>query len=623
MMKIKKILSASLALLLTLQCSSITSLASEKIPVNKFEEVYKLTYNGTSEYGYADYRFVDENGNTKNLEPTAFQTDEVNMFATNDVPVAYSLLNSDRVTSVKNQGYSSSCWAFTTLGCLESNAISQGLGTAENTDFSEAHLVWFAQNSATTDTSSPVYGDGINKSDAYKRTGNWLYAVSCLSRWSGTVKESDYPFYSYELSKMGNYAENDRYNTSGGVIINSAEALYTLSDVKNWLMQNGAVEINIHYDDAYMSTKNGKFSYYCNDSTLAANHALLVVGWDDSYSSSNFNSSSAPSGSGAFLCRNSWAKNWGNDGYFWLSYADKSITQLMGYTCVSSDTYNNNYTYNGLGYSAAYKCPNTTGSQIANVFTSKGYETLSAVSTYTAKANTYAEIFIYKNLPSNYSKPNQGTRAYSSSKILLSNPGYHTISIKTPLNLSPDEIFSVVIRFSTDGDELVVQGECNPDSGEIIYSSKPKQSFIDLSGTNSNWYDSLSYGWNNNCIQAFTTCIHQPYEVTTPPTCENDGAAVSYCSQCSEQLSTRTIASSGHAFGEWENRRSPTPNFEGEKSRTCEVCHSTETQPIPRLPQYSGRRVTTNEFMEILKIWFDNFIARITERYDKKGFRSY
>jgi len=41
-----------------------------------------------------------------------------------------------------------------------------------------------------------------------------------------------------------------------------------------------------------------------------AGHAMTVVGYDDSY------------GGGAFEVQNSWGRNWGNDGFFWIRYAD-------------------------------------------------------------------------------------------------------------------------------------------------------------------------------------------------------------------------------------------------------------------------------------------------------------
>ena len=518
------------------------------------------------------------------------------------------------VTDAKEQGDAQSCWAFSSLGSMESNLLVQGKGIH---DFSEAHLVWFAQNSFSSDI-----GDGITRLNAYEIGGNWMLATAALSKWSGTVNDTDYPFYPYELNKMGRYSESERYNTSGGAILNSVEELTSISQIKSWIMENGAVEANFYFNYNCLNMSNKTFSYCCNDSSLKSNHAILIVGWDDYYSKSNFLSSSTPSYPGAFLCKNSWGDEWGDEGYFWISYFDATLCGFMGYTCVNSDSYDNNYTYNGLGYGGAYKNTSVNGSQIANVFTSDGYETLSAVSTYTLQKDTYAEVFIYRNLPVNYSKPNQGTLVYSSEKSLLPNAGYHTIKIDTPVELNPGEIFAVVIRFSNDSNLLYVVGEYN--SGSVtVYTSKSRQSYIDTSGTNSNWTDSLNYGWNNNCIQAFTVCKHQPYEIITPSDCETDGKIISCCSQCGEQLSSQTVASSGHTFGEWKTTRTPTPNSEGEKSRTCEKCHQIEKQPVPRLPQYSGRRITPDRFIAILKIWFDNFISRISERYEEKGFRSY
>lgn len=601
-MKIKKLTSFIFALVLSIQCVPLHGFAADS---PEMEAVYSLSQNGNGGYGYLDYSFVDESGNSVEIEggnkPGSNGFGALNSTDT-DLPTKYSLKDLGLVTNAKNQGDAQSCWAFTALGAMESNRLVNGENAS---DFSEAHLVWFAQNSLSADI-----GDGITRANAYGIGGNWMLATAALSRWSGTVNEADYPFYPYEFSKMGNYSESERYNTSGGAILNSAEQLTSLPDIKSWIMKNGAVEANIYFDYSFFNMNNN--SYCCNDSSLGVNHAILIVGWDDYYSKSNFNSSSKPAYPGAFLCKNSWGEDWGDNGYFWVSYFDATLCGLMGYTCIDADTYDNNYTYNGFAYGAAYKNTSVNGSQIANVFTSKGYETLSAISTYTMQSDTYAEVFIYKNLPANYSKPNQGTLVYSSNECLLRNAGYHTISIDEPVALNPDEIFSVVIRLSNDSNLLYVVGEYN--NGGSVYTSKSRQSYIDISGTNSNWTDSLNYGFNNNCIQAFTVCNHQPNEVTVSSTCETDGTITVYCSQCGEQLSIETIVSSGHSFGEWEITKTATKTSEGEKERTCEICNHTEKQSINRLPQTAGRTVTLDEFMEILKRWFDNFIARIIER---------
>ena len=83
---------------------------------------------------------------------------------------------------------------------------------------------------------------------------------------------------------------------------------------------------------------------------LESNHAVFIVGWDDTYSKDNFNTGISerfgdkqPPADGAWIVRNSWGmkdgtettadgqilgkNNWGVDGsgYFYISYYDKSI----------------------------------------------------------------------------------------------------------------------------------------------------------------------------------------------------------------------------------------------------------------------------------------------------------
>ena len=60
------------------------------------------------------------------------------------LPEKYNAAEKGYVTPVKNQGDFSTCAAFSTVSCLESDYIMQGYGTKDNTDFSEAYLYWFS-----------------------------------------------------------------------------------------------------------------------------------------------------------------------------------------------------------------------------------------------------------------------------------------------------------------------------------------------------------------------------------------------------------------------------------------------------------------------------------------------
>lgn len=50
---------------------------------------------------------------------------------------------------------------------------------------------------------------------------------------------------------------------------------------------------------------------------------LFAVGWDDNYSKDNF--IKKPTQDGAWLVKNSWGTNNVENGFYWISYEDKSL----------------------------------------------------------------------------------------------------------------------------------------------------------------------------------------------------------------------------------------------------------------------------------------------------------
>ncbi|MFA6363341.1 lectin like domain-containing protein [Methanoregula sp.] len=394
-------------------------------------------------------------------------------------PASYDLKALGKVTSVKDQGKAGACWAFASVASLESSFL-----TNESWDFSENNL---------KNTLASTYTDGFDRN--WDGGGNSYMSAAYFTRWSGPVRESDDPY-------------NDVSGISPGGLspVKHVQNVYFLPErasstdndnIKYALTTWGAVAAGIYWDDSYY---NPSTTAFYNSGTAATNHLITLVGWDDTYSRTNF--VTQPPGDGAFIVKNSWGTAFGDEGYFYISYYDLTVgNYCAAFTGESTSDYNQEYSYDPLGRvdSVGYS---KTSAYYANVFTSNSTETLKAVEFFTPTTNTAYTVSIYLD-------PNSGpvnTSGYAAQTSgTLSSPGYRTVTVPA-VALSSGQKFSIVVLVTTPGYNWPIPVEYPLEGYSSHATASAGQSYISPDG--STWTDMTSAVTNANvCVKGYTTTL--------------------------------------------------------------------------------------------------------------------
>lgn len=421
------------------------------------------------------------------------------------LPSYYSSVEKGKVPALRNQGNDGTCWAFAAVGASESGLISKGLA-GTNIDLSERHLVYyFYEKGAVGDVLGGTTGD-YNKAlgeNYINRGGNSMYTMWHLASWAGLANESKAPYTGITTALPKTTADvygSDSYHLQNAYIVNKENK----DVIKQLIMEYGSMAF------AYYSTisklcdnpENDSYYFYIDDNR-GTNHAVQVVGWDDNFSKDKFEST--PDGDGAWLVKNSWGEEGGNyaqNGYFWLSYYDKSISDnFFAYVCEKGDNYDNIYQYDGAsGTSYSY------AKYFANVFTAKananGAEKLEAVGIGIFDNNVSYTVDIYTDL-TNPSDPSSGTKV-ASQKGTLAYSGYHTIPLNAPVSIKEGQKFSVVFTFDKVSGVYIDRSNVNTWI-EFVTKEASGTSFYKTANVGDVWVDAVNDSRSTFRIKAYTS----------------------------------------------------------------------------------------------------------------------
>ena len=490
----------------------IVSFADNDLVVPEYTEEYKQWMELTDEekeglIEQQPFKFYQEKENEDNENTEESITDEeieneiqsLSINSNMDTLSASALDPSfcrDDYGSVKNQGGYNSCWAFSAATVFETNYNKIKKSSVRKT-FSNLHMDYITSN---------LNSKGFYR--GFSTDGNMLVALAYATNGMGIASDTTVNASNFQsikpVAKVSDYIE-----------------LTTRTQIKNYIVNYGVVSCSTYFSgtDAYkgfsttdMSDDN--LAYCWTDSTTNADHAVTLIGWDDTYTATI----NGTTHTGAYIALNSHGTSFGNNGTYHIMYDDVFVQKEL-YGVTKTDDIDYDYLYQHDEYGCVGSGGYSETSYVANVFSrtlSNYTEKLKEISFYAPKSGT---VTIYINANNTDLKPSSATKTITT---YISQPGYHTIEFDSPIEIKNSKF---VVGVKVNGPIGV---EANAGSYWSNVKSNAGESYISPNGTN--FYDmktiyASTYPNINACIKAFTDKGSAMATSTTTTTKKNEYTA--------------------------------------------------------------------------------------------------
>lgn len=363
---------------------------------------------------------------------------------------------------VKNQLGTGTCWAFASLASLESYFALQDYKNGREPvvyDFSEKHMDYA--------TSRAFLNDEVNEFGFNRRAGGTGVdgiPISYLTNSLGAIAENEMVFDgNTDLIDIDEIYNKNVITQVNDIItfpsyVTTDDKTQIKKQMKEHIMNYGAIKANIN------ANINGAGAVYCDSSsTYKINHSVAIIGWDDEYSSKdNFEESNRPANDGAWIAKNSYGTEIGDEGFIYISYEDANVyRQLTGILNAQTEiSYENIYQYDELGGYLKYTKKGAPKIYLATEFDKKttGKEYLTQVSIRSSEKYT-CKVYVNPNGTSKEMKDLQQVELKTGETDTF-DAGYHTLEFEKPIKIGDN--FVVVLEIEgTQEDAVTMLVEVN------------------------------------------------------------------------------------------------------------------------------------------------------------------
>jgi len=209
-----------------------------------------------------------------------------------DLASLYDLRELGIMTPVKSQGDCGSCGEFAGIAVLEALIKKE---TGVEVDLSEQQIV----------SCTPGCGCGVGCSS--------LTVLQYL-RDHGVALDEAFPYLNRDQDCVDSLPVSFRMATVVSTTIDRKPLAERIKTIKETILKFGPVATNMGLYDDLDRYRSGVYAYDGKSEAMGG-HWVVLVGWRDD--------AEMPSG-GYWICRNSWGEKWGQNGYFFSAYGDKT-----------------------------------------------------------------------------------------------------------------------------------------------------------------------------------------------------------------------------------------------------------------------------------------------------------